>query len=154
MKLSHCKSNTFKSSPAVNCEHCFYLTSTPTFLLPFICFTNFINNKENHQGNPSDTSRLTTAKTGTLVDKEVKSCLLRYVRVLCIRARQSACACLCVCVCLRVHVFDLRVEYLGMSHHSLMFPFSSAGTLELLLADLFASCEVPVMHSQSKVTDL
>lgn len=61
---------------------------------------------------------------------------------------------MCVCVCLRVHVFDLRVEYLGMSHHSLMFPFSSAGTLELLLADLFASCEVPVMHSQSKVTDL
>lgn len=45
--------------------------------------------------------------------------------------------------------------YVGMSHHGSMFPFSSAGTLMFLLADLFSSCEVPVMHSLfSKVTDL
>lgn len=36
-----------------------------------------------------------------------------------------------------------------------MFPFSSVGTLVFLLADLFSSCEVPVIHSLfSKVTDL
>lgn len=42
-----------------------------------------------------------------------------------------------------------------MSHHGSMFPFSSVGTLVFLLADLFCSCEVPVMHCLfSKVTDL
>ena len=59
------------------------------------------------------------------------------------------------CVCLRVHVEDLRVGYLGMSHCGSMFPLSSAGTVVFLLADLFTSCEVPVMRSLfSKVTDL
>lgn len=43
---------------------------------------------------------------------------------------------------------------LGMSHHSSMFPFSSVGTLVFLLADLYVSCEVPVMHAQTKVTGL
>jgi len=62
----------------------------------------------------------------------------------------------CVWVCVRVfvHVWDYRVGFLGMSHHSSMFPFSSVGTLVFLLADLFASCEVPVMHALTKVTGL
>lgn len=51
----------------------------------------------------------------------------------------------CICV-LHVHVWDLRVGYLGMPHCGSMFPFSSVGTLMFLLADLFLSCAVPVMH--------
>lgn len=49
---------------------------------------------------------------------------------------------------------DLTVRCLGMSHYSSMFPFSSVGALVFLLADLFSSCEVPVMHALPKVTGL
>lgn len=66
-----------------------------------------------------------------------------------------------VCVCLwvfllavLVHAQDLGVWCLGMSHRSSMFPPSSVGTLVFLLADLLASCEVPVMHALTKVTGL
>lgn len=64
----------------------------------------------------------------------------------------------CVHLCVRVYVFACLGPKGGVSRHvSLQFnvSFSLVGTLMFLLADLFYSCEVPVMHSLfSKFTDL
>lgn len=59
-----------------------------------------------------------------------------------------------VCVFACVNVQDHRVGCLGMSHHGSMFPFSSVGTPVFLLADLFSSCEVPVVRALTKVAGL
>ena len=113
-----------------------------------------MSNKENHHGNLSETASNPPSPAPAHLQaksKEVKSCFLRYVRFVCIGARVR----LHVCVRLHVHAWDLGLGCLGMSHCGSMFPFSSGGTLAFLLADLFSSCEVPVMCSLFlKVTDL
>lgn len=132
-KSSACKFHTVTSSSTILST----LKCPLSFPLTYVCFVNIVSNKENHHGNSSETTH---------------HLLHWYIH----RQREKRSShvfsdmwefCVFVWVCVCLHVQDTRVGYLGMSHHSSMFPFSSIGTLVFLLADLFSSCEVPVMHS-------
>lgn len=84
--------------------------------------------------------------------KKVKSCFLRYVRAVCISARMSVCLCVYVCV----HVWDLEVRYLGMSHHGSMFPFKLSRSCWLTFSlpvrfPSYTRCSLRSQISQSRL---